>query len=175
MLEIQRLRDKGEELAQTPKRQTAIYARVSSHEQKKKGDLARQVQVAQDWYQQEGGDTVPRVFTDVGSGLNTTRRGLKQLCQAIEAGNIHRVLVTYPDRLTRFGFHYLATYFKSHGVTIRCLQQAQAQSLQEELVQDLIAIVTSFSGRVHGLRSHKNRKRRYKAKSCPRNPKTASN
>ena len=139
--------------------QPAIYARVSSHEQKQKGDLKRQIDVILDHCQQNKYKT-PLVFQDIGSGLNTKRKGFFKLCKAIEKGEINKVLLTYPDRLTRFGFRYLEHYFKSHGAEIYILNSSQETSLEQELVQDLIAIITSFSGRVHGLRSARARKRK---------------
>jgi putative resolvase len=89
--------------------------------------------------------------------LNAKRGGLKRLCKAIERGLVHRVVVTYKDRLTRFGFGYLDRYFKSHGASITVLRQAATRSMHEELVDDLVAIVTSFSGRVHGMRGRRKR------------------
>jgi putative resolvase len=134
----------------------AVYCRVSSHEQKVKGDLDRQVRVAvKHCKASELGN--PRVYTDVGSGLNAKRGGLKKLCNAIERGLVRRVVVTYKDRLTRFGFGYLDRYFKSHGASITVLRQAATRSMHEELVDDLVAIVTSFSGRVHGMRGRRGR------------------
>ena len=130
---------------------TAIYCRVSSHEQKAKGDLDRQVQVALRHCKASGCED-PRIYTDVGSGLNANRGGLRRLCKAIERGLVHRVVVTYKNRLTRFGFGYLDRYFRSHGASITVLRQAATRSMHEELVEDLIAIVTSFSGRMHGMR-----------------------
>ena len=82
---------------------TAVYCRVSSHEQKAKGDLDHHVQVAAK-HCTETGFGNPRVYTDVESGLNANRGGLKRLCKAIGRGLVHRVVVTYKDRLTRFGF-----------------------------------------------------------------------
>lgn len=139
-------------------RTSAIYSRVSSHEQKQKGDLHRQLQVALNHCHEQKEKKQPLIFTDVASGLNTKRRGLKKLCQAIEEGTIDRVIVTYPDRLTRFGFKYLEQYFQSHGTEITVINDTRAQSMEEELVKDLIAIITSFSGRIHGLRSHRNKR-----------------
>ncbi|MFX0065886.1 MAG: IS607 family transposase [Candidatus Hermodarchaeota archaeon] len=133
---------------------TAIYTRVSSHDQKKKGDLDRQIEAAKE-YCEERGASNPRVFHDVSSGLNTKRSGLTRLCRAIERKEIDRVIITYPDRLTRFGLSYLMNYFGSHGATIEVMKQPLDQSMEEELVQDMVAILTSFSGRVHGLRSAK--------------------
>lgn len=137
---------------------TAIYARVSSHDQKKKGDLDRQIEAAIKYCEGRGTSHV-RVFRDISSGLNTKRSGLARLCRAIERKEIDRVIITYPDRLTRFGFSYLESYFASHGTVIEVMQQPPDQSMEEEMVQDMIAIITSFSGRVHGLRSAKRRKK----------------
>lgn len=91
----------------------AIYTRVSSHDQKKKGDLERQIEAAKD-YCKERGLSSYRIFKDVSSGLNTKRSGLMRLCQAIDRKEIDRVIVTYSDRLTRFGRSYLTNYFGSH-------------------------------------------------------------
>jgi len=66
------------------------------------------------------------------------------------------VILTDQDRLTRFGFEYLQDYFKSFGTEIQVINHKPNGSMKEELVQDLIAIIASFSGRVQGLRSHKN-------------------
>jgi predicted site-specific integrase-resolvase len=94
----------------------------------------------------------PVVFTDVGSGLNATRPGLARLCKQVESGQVRTVVVSFKDRLTRFGFEYLRRYFTSHGTSIVVARQPATQSMQDELVEDLIAIVKSFSGRVHGMR-----------------------
>jgi putative resolvase len=155
LIEIKRLIH-GEEADERPKRM-AVYARVSSHDQKKKGDLTRQVEVATTYCQEQGEDS-PVIFTDVASGLKTDRRGLTKLCNQVVQGKISTVVTTYPDRLTRFGLDYLTWLFQTQGTKIALLQQPADQSVQEELVQDLIAIITSFSGRVHGLRSHKNKR-----------------
>jgi putative resolvase len=139
--------------------QIAIYCRVSSHDQKKKGDLTRQIAAAEEFCQQN--HLKPDyVFHDVSSGLNTRRGGLKKLCCLIEQKKVRKVVITYPDRLTRFGFGYLTRYFQSHGTEILAIHQHSTRSMQEELVQDLIAIVTSFSGRVHGMRSHRKARQR---------------
>ena len=134
---------------------TAVYCRVSSHEQKAKGDLDRQVQVAVDHCTSAGLGT-PAVYTDVGRGLNARRGGLKRMCRVIERGQVRWVFITYKDRLTRFGFEYLQRYFSSHGASIGVICQMAARTMDEELVADLIAIITSFSVRVHGRRGHRN-------------------
>jgi putative resolvase len=155
LVEIKRI-IQGAEPDERP-RKMAVYARVSSHEQKKKGDLTRQVEAATTYCREQGEDR-PLIFTDVASGLKTDRPGLAKLCNHIVQGKISSVVTTYPDRLTRFGLDYLTWLFQTQGTSITLLQQPVDQSVQEELVQDLIAIITSFSGRVHGLRSHKNKR-----------------
>ena len=137
---------------------TAIYTRVSSHEQKQKGDLERQIQTVEQYCLQQGYQDI-QVFQDVASGLNTGRKGLQQLCRAIECEAIKRVVITYKDRLTRFGFEYLTRYFQSHGTEVEVLYRDKETTAEKELVEDLVAIVTTFSGRVHGLRSHKAKNR----------------
>jgi predicted site-specific integrase-resolvase len=132
---------------------------VSSHDQKKNGDLARQIAAAEEFCQKNQQKS-SFIFHDVGSGLNTRRGGLKRLCRLIEQKKVSKVIITYPDRLTRFGFAYLQRYFQSHGTEITAIHQQPTRSMQEALVQDLIAIITSFSGRVHGMRSHRNTRRR---------------
>ena len=162
LVEIKQI--KSGQALQTKAVQPAIYARVSSHEQKQKGDLQRQIDAAQLYCRSLGFTSAP-VFKDIGSGLNTKRRGFLKLCHLIESGKINHIVLTYPDRLTRFGFRYLEHYFASHGASIEIINQSADSSLEQELVQDLIAIVTSFSGRVHGLRSARARKQRQMQKS----------
>jgi len=130
---------------------TAVYCRVSSYEQKAKGDLDRQVATATR-HCAKAGLGRPAVFTDVGSGLNTTRPGLARPCKQVESGQVRTVVISFKDRLTRFGFEYLRRYFSSHGASIVVARQAATRTVHDELVENLIAIVTSFSGRVHGMR-----------------------
>ena len=155
IVEIERLVQGTPEGLQT--QTTAIYTRVSSHEQKQKGDLERQVQAVEQYCLQQGYQDI-RVFQDVASGLNTERKGLQQLCQFIECGKIKRVVITYKDRLTRFGFENLTRYFQSHGTVVYILYRDKETTVEKEVVEDLIPIVTAISGRVHGLRSHKTKK-----------------
>jgi predicted site-specific integrase-resolvase len=84
------------------------------------------------------------IFHDIGSGLNTHRSGLRKLCKLVEKRRVAKVVLTYHDRLTRFGFDYLDAYFKSHGTDIIVMNKKADISMQEELVQDLISIITSF-------------------------------
>ena len=138
----------------TKERITVIYSRVSSQGQK--SDLVTQEQLLEHYAIKNGYNNIVKL-KDIASGLNGKRRGLNKLFQMITNNEVDVVIVNYKDRLTRFGFHYLETYFKSHGTRIIVLNQDEVQDPQKELVDDLIAIVTSFSGKIYGLRSHKAR------------------
>ncbi|MGQ9825939.1 MAG: IS607 family transposase, partial [Desulfotomaculales bacterium] len=132
-----------------------VYARVSSHEQKTRGDLDRQVESVRKHFDHRLFDDF-LVVTDVSSGLNDRRKGLLRLMQMAREGKITDLAVSYKDRLTRFGFNYLKTYFESYGVKIHIINGGEdKKTVYEELVEDLLSIVTSFSGKLYGIRSKK--------------------
>lgn len=134
----------------------AIYGRVSSHEQKAKGDLDRQV--GSIMIKLNGLYSNVITITDIGSGLNDKRKGLINLMNMAKEHKISKVYITYKDRLTRFGFNYLEMYFNSHNVEIVVINDgAEDKSPQQELIDDLMAIIASFSGKLYGLRSGKNK------------------
>jgi len=132
-----------------------IYARVSSSDQKK--DLKRQVEYLKEYCLARGYRVID-VLTDIASGLNEKRRGLKKLFEYVVDGKADVVVVSYRDRLTRFGFGYLEEFFNSHGVRIEVVFGKEPKDLQQELIEDLIVIVTSFAGRLYGMRSRKKKK-----------------
>lgn len=125
------------------------YARVSSASQK--DDLATQV----DLLKRNGIETI---LTDVGSGLNENRKNYQKLLKMIVERKLSKIIVSYPDRLTRFGFSTLESFCSSFGVKIEVLNENVYKTPQEELVQDLITIIAHFSGKLYGLRSHKSKK-----------------
>ena len=150
--EIRRLQGEGGTAADRPCT-WVVYARVSSHEQKTRGDLARQAAHLRESLSAQGGS--PMEITDVASGLSDRRPGLLRLMGMARRGEVTDLAITYRDRLTRFGFGYLQEFFSGYGVRIHVVDgQEDRKSVQEELVDDLIAIVTSFSGKLYGLRSH---------------------
>ncbi|MCL4439295.1 MAG: IS607 family transposase [Firmicutes bacterium] len=151
--EIKRLL--GEREDEPVNRVLAVYARVSSHEQKAKGDLDRQVEQIKKHFDHRLFDDV-LVVTGVSSGLNDRRKGLLKLMQMAREGKITDLAISYKDRLTRFGFNYLKTYFESYGVKIHIMNgEEDKKTVYEELVEDLLSIVTSFSGKLYGIRSRK--------------------
>ncbi|MFA4661854.1 IS607 family transposase [Pyrococcus kukulkanii] len=132
-----------------------IYARVSSRDQKE--DLERQVEYLKNYCSSKGYQVV-KIITDISSGLNESRRGLKQLFDLVEGGEVTKVVITYRDRLTRFGFKYLEQYFNSHGVDIEVIFDDEEKTPEKELVEDLLAIVNSFAGKLYGVRSRKKKR-----------------
>ena len=71
---------------------------------------------------------------------------------------VRNVYVTYKDRLTRFGFHYLETMFNACGTTIIVVKdENNAKSVHDELVEDMMSLIASFSGKLYGMRSKKNK------------------
>lgn len=131
-----------------------VYGRVSSHDQKKKGDLDRQIEYVKEQMDQEDWEEV-RVVTDIGSGLNADRKGLKKILSWAKEREVSDVAVATEDRLTRFGIEFLKWILDEYGVQLHIIEVLEDQSAEEELVKDMIALVSSFAGKLYGLRSHK--------------------
>jgi len=133
-----------------------IYARVSSHKQKKDGNLDRQIERLRSYCSAKGYKVVD-VVTDVASGLKEDRNGLQKLFDIIEKRQADVVVVEFKDRLTRFGFEYLKRYFESHRVRIEVVEESE-KGYMEELIEDFVSIVISFAARIYGKRSQKFKK-----------------
>ncbi|ADB86600.1 IS607 family transposase [Saccharolobus islandicus] len=142
--EIKKYLEKREEI------RAVIYARVSSSDQKE--DLERQINYLTN-YATAKGYKVVEVLKDIASGLNTQRKGLLNLFKLVEERSIDVVLITYKNRLTRFGFEYIEEFFSTMGVKIEVIFGEEPKDATQELVEDLIFIITSFAG--NGMRSHK--------------------
>jgi putative resolvase len=130
-----------------------LYARVSSHADKE--DLQRQVQQLEQWalVARTGQKTV--TLTDIGSGLNTERKSLQRLLTLVQDYQVAEVVVTFADRLTRFGLSYLQALFSGYGVSLTVLHPDEDKTPDQELTEDLLAILASFAGRLYGVRSQK--------------------
>ena len=130
-----------------------IYARVSTNEQKNRGDLDRQI----DYIIREIIAKNPKnlkVFSEVGSGLNDNRTELKKLLDMVMNDEIDRIFILYKDRLTRFGFNYLEQICNKFGTKIIVIsEEIQEKSIQEELAEDIISIIHSFSDKLYGMRN----------------------
>lgn len=130
-----------------------IYARVSTNKQKNRGDLDKQI----DYITREIIAKNPKnlkVFSEVGSGLNDNRKELKKLLDMVMDDKIDRIFVLYKDRLTRFGFNYLEQICNKFGTKIIVIsEEMQEKSIQEELAEDIISFIHSFSDELFGIRS----------------------
>jgi len=124
-----------------------IYARVSSSDQKK--DLERQIQYLTQYCSAKGYRVVD-VLSDVASGLKISRRGLLKLFKHVVNREVDVIVVTYKDRLTRFGFEYIEYFFKQYGVRIEVVYDIEPKDTYQELVEDLLAVVSSFAGKLYG-------------------------
>lgn len=126
----------------------SLYARVSSSDQK--SDLDRQIaRLAQ--YAQAQGLPIVQIVTEIGSGLNGRRSKLMKLLKDEKAKII---LVEHRDRFMRFGFEYLESSLAAQG---RRLMVADPSELKDDLVQDMIEVLTSFCARLYGQKSAKNK------------------
>ncbi len=130
---------------------TIVYARVSTAAQKP--DLAHQVKALETYCQQRG-LTADEWMQDIGSGLNYRRRHFHRLMEMVELGQVRQLVIAHRDRLVRFGFEYFEALCERHG-TQMIVVNGDSLSPEQELVQDLLAIVTVFSARLPGLRSYK--------------------
>ena len=131
-------------------RVVAVYGRVSTSKQKQ--DLSNQIDVLKKYVISNGSN--PKVFSDIGSGMNEKRPGLISLMNEIVQNKISKVVISHKDRLTRFGFGYLETIFKMYNTEIEIINLEDDKSFQEELTEDLIAIIHNFSMKFYGKRKN---------------------
>ncbi len=135
-------------------RKTIAYARVSSHDQK--ADLERQKQMLGMYCAANGWSF--EVISDLGSGMNYQKRGLKRILNQVIDGEVGRLVLTHKDRLLRFGAELVFSICESKGTEIVMINQGIEPLFEEELAQDVLEIITVFSARLYGSRSRKNKK-----------------
>lgn len=127
------------------------YARVSSRGQQH--DLQRQVELLSSQFPHH------TLITDIGSGINFKRKGFQTLLDNTLKGNIGEIVITHKDRLCRFGFDLFESILSkcSHGKIV--VLHRRDTSPTEELTNDLITIITVFTSRLYGFRSHQVKKK----------------
>jgi predicted site-specific integrase-resolvase len=135
-------------------RRTVAYARVSSHDQKE--DLERQKQVLELYCAQQGWTF--ELISDLGSGMNYHKKGLKRLLDAIIDRKVGRLVITHKDRLLRFGAELVFAICEAREVEVVILNQGEDTTFEEDLAKDVLEIITVFSARLYGSRSRKNQK-----------------
>ena len=123
------------------------YARVSS--KKQADDLDRQIEnlnkVLKEKYKHF------EIISDIGSGINYTKPGLRKLIEKINEKEVDLIIVLYKDRLVRFGFELIEYFAKLNNVKIEVLDKKNKNE-EQELVEDLVQIITVFSCRLQGKR-----------------------
>lgn len=121
-----------------------LYARVSSRDQKK--DLERQLERLRTFSANKSYQ-IAKEITEIGSGLNGRR---KKLLEVLQNSQVSIILTEHKDRLTRFGYEYLEAALGAVGRRIIILNQEECK---DDLVQDMLDVLTSFCGRLYGRRS----------------------
>jgi putative resolvase len=135
----------------------ATYARVSSNEQKQKGDLDRQSQRLSE-YCAKHNLLVTHIIKDIGSGLNDNRSGFVKLTDLIINKKVNKLVIEHKDRLTRFQFKFIKKMFESYGCEVIVINGMDVSDT-EELAADMMSLLASFSGKYYGRRSAERRKK----------------
>jgi predicted site-specific integrase-resolvase len=133
---------------------TIGYARVSSYDQKE--DLTRQAKLLSSYCTSQGWNY--EVIQDLGSGMNYRKKGLKKLLDLILEKKVRRLVLTHKDRLLRFGAELIFALCEARQIEVVIINQGDEVSFEEELAQDVLEIITVFSARLYGARSHKNKR-----------------
>lgn len=133
---------------------TVVYARVSSHDQKE--DLLRQIKHLELYCTSRGWRY--EILQDLGSGMNYNKKGLKILLKKLCNGEIKRLVITHKDRLLRFGAELIFSICALMGCEVVIINSSEDSSYEEDLTKDVLEIITVFSARLYGSRSHKNKK-----------------
>ena len=130
-------------------RHVAIYARVSSHENK--ANLETQKERLLNYCAAKGYNVIKTV-TEIGSGINDKRTKLEKL---LTDESVKKIVVEHTDRLARFGTNYIEKLMEMQGRKIEVVNVSDSD--KKELVDDFVAIITSFCARIYGLRRNKRR------------------
>ena len=143
----QRLFDIDSFLGEQQPSHTIVYARVSSRKQQ--DELERQIAYL------KAKEPHAEVISDIASGLNFKRRGLKALLERSLQGDKLTVVVAHRDRLARFGFDLIAWLIERNGGQIVVLSKSHHTSPTDELLQDLLTVLSVFAARMPGLRKYR--------------------
>jgi predicted site-specific integrase-resolvase len=129
------------------------YCRVLSRKQK--DDLERQVEAVRTYMIAKGYSF--EIIEDIGSGIDYTKKGLSRLIDMICNGEVEKVVVLYKDRLVRFGFELIEQICKRYNVDIEIIDHTE-KTEEQELVEDLVQIITVFSCKLQGKRANRAKK-----------------
>lgn len=147
----------------TEEKATVCYCRVSSHDQKQ--DLERQKESLQAYCHGMNYGNV-EIISDLGSGLNMKKPGLKKLLHLILTGQVSKLVLSHKDRLLRFGAELVFQVCRFFEIEIIITEDEKAASFEEELARDVICILTVFTAKLYGKRSHQKRKLKKELKAA---------
>jgi len=139
----------------TRKENICVYARVSLNKQKQ--DMERQIERITQFVNVQG-ISIDKIYKEVASGMNDKR---KQLCAMLDKKPT-KIFVEHKDRLTRFGFNYLEILLNQMGCEVIVMNKDR--ECENDLMKDLVSIITSFCCRLYGLRKGQNKARSLKEK-----------
>jgi putative resolvase len=140
------LKDKG--VFKTKNQKNICYCRVSSFKQK--GDLENQIKFMKNKY------PYYEIITDIGSGLNYNRPGLQKILKYAINGELNELVVTYKDRLTRFGYELIEWILKEYSNgKIKIINSSEESTPMEEVSKDILAIMNVYVAKINGLRKYK--------------------
>lgn len=159
--EILSLQGKEVENENLNKDVVAIYTRVSSNHQKTQGDLDRQKTRVMEYCVSKG-YKIGYILDDCCSGMKYNRPKLDKLYQLVINREINKVVVEHKDRLVRFGFDCMKVFFNSYGVEIEYMEETLLKSFEEELVEDVMSLMTSFTAKLHSRRKRQSKEYRKK-------------
>ncbi|RAG80315.1 IS607 family transposase [Streptacidiphilus pinicola] len=143
---------RGDASSQRP-RLEVLYVRVSGSSGQESSLLAQEEEL-----RATATGKVVKVVKDRGSGLREDRPGLNRLIAMVSDGSVTVVRVTHEDRLARFGVGWLKRLFSVYGVSVEVLHPKKSGG-RDELLEDFVSLVTTFAGRLYGMRSAEARKR----------------
>jgi predicted site-specific integrase-resolvase len=149
---VQAMKGEKERRGRKQKRIVLGYARVSAAKQRK--ELQNQKEKLQKFAKQKGWK-MEKIFADIASGMNEQRKGLQRLLNEVATTSPFAVICTYEDRLARFGTKVISHYCQAFSTSIVVMHNQQSTSKEERLVGDMIALITSFAGRLHRQRRGK--------------------
>jgi putative resolvase len=133
---------------QASRTKTLVYCRCPT--QKQQENLERQVGRVLE--QCSRMNWIAELYKDIGSGLNENRKDFRRLLKRLRDEDVARVVVEYKDRIARYGFETFRHYCESHGVEVVILNDSVKKEFEEEMTEDIISLVASYSARMYGRR-----------------------
>jgi putative resolvase len=128
---------------------TIVYARCSTHKQKE--NLERQVGRLLEHCLKNKFENI-ELYKEIASGLNDNRKELRKILKRLKDPDVKRLVIEYKDRLTRYGYSLLENYCNAFSVQIVCLEETAVVPFEQELANDIVALVASYSARMYGRR-----------------------